>query len=55
VPTNHLKQGHTQSCGCLQKDKAKERAVDITGNKYGLLTVIERNSDIDDGITRWLC
>ena len=55
VPTNHLKQGHTQSCGCLQKDKAKEKVVDITGNKYGLLTVIERNYDIDDGITRWLC
>ena len=22
--TNHLKTGHTQSCGCLQKDRASE-------------------------------
>ena len=55
VSTNNLKQKNTQSCGCLQKDKARERIIDITGNRYGLLTVLNRNMEIDDGISRWDC
>lgn len=49
-----LKNGMTKSCGCLQKDKAKEmckeRAFDLTGRQYGLLTVIKKTSD-----NMWLC
>lgn len=26
VPSNHLKSGHTRSCGCLQREKVKESA-----------------------------
>lgn len=36
VQTEHLKSGHTTSCGC----KAKERMNDITGQKFGKLTVL---------------
>lgn len=49
-----LKNGTTKSCGCLQKDKAKEvceeRALDLTGKQYGLLTVIKKMSN-----NMWLC
>lgn len=39
--TNHLNQGHTQSCGCLQKDITFERSfINLTGKKIGLLTVL---------------
>lgn len=38
--TNHLNQGHTQSCGCLQKDKASETHFkNLTGKRFGMLTV----------------
>lgn len=49
-----LKNGTTKSCGCLQKDKAKEmceeRAFDLTGKQYGLLTVIKKMPN-----NMWLC
>ena len=36
-----LRSGHTQSCGCLQKEKAKNNNIDITGQRFGKLIVIE--------------
>lgn len=39
VGTSQLTTGHSQSCGCLSIDRARESNFkDITGNKYGLLT-----------------
>lgn len=39
--TNHLNQGHTRSCGCLQKDRASEvHFKNLTGKRFGMLTVI---------------
>ena len=41
VSTNHLNSGHTQSCGCLQKDRTSETSsLNLVGEKYGLLTVL---------------
>lgn len=41
VSTNHLNSGHTQSCGCFQKEQASKASfINLTGNKYGLLTVL---------------
>ena len=52
VGGDHLRSGHSKSCGCLQKEKAANtmRTVqpqgtatisnDLTGQKYGLLTVL---------------
>lgn len=37
VSRNHLQKGHTKSCGCL---KHKPCYTDITGKKYGKLTVL---------------
>ena len=43
---NHLNQGHTQSCGCLQKERTSEVLLkDLTGQKFGKLTVLERDTD----------
>ena len=40
----HLKDGHTRSCGCFQKDRTHEtRFKDLTGKRFGKLVVIERN------------
>lgn len=42
VAGHNLKDGSSKSCGCLQREKAKEHAKDLTGQKFGRLTVIER-------------
>lgn len=49
VPTGSLMSGHTQSCGCL---RIGAHSKDITGNKYGKLTVLYR--DINNP-TKWIC
>lgn len=42
VYSNKLRSGHTQSCGCLQKEHARQgRFINEVGNKYGKLKVIE--------------
>lgn len=50
--TNHLNTGHTQSCGCLQRDKTHQTLFkNLTGNRYGMLFVeqldIERSTPKD--------
>lgn len=46
VSTSNLTRGDTQSCGCLQRDRAKEANLkDIAGQRFGMLTVIERCND----------
>ena len=45
VNGHKIRTGHTQSCGCLQKEntsKAKEGYSDLVGKKFGRLTVIEQ-------------
>ena len=57
VRSESLQDGGTQSCGCLQKERARETrpVVDETGNRHGKLTVLGRA-----GLTRnrqilWRC
>ena len=43
VTTSSLKSGNSKSCGCLQKEKTHDIFFkDISGQKFGRLTVIER-------------
>lgn len=43
VLTYNLTNGNTQSCGCLQKDRASEASfISLVGEKFGKLTVIQR-------------
>lgn len=53
--TTKLKTGHTQSCGCLQKERTSEASlIDITGQKFGQLTVLCRDLKYKKQ-TRWIC
>ena len=43
VEGNKLKSGHTQSCGCLQKERTSMvNGANLIGKRFGLLTVLER-------------
>lgn len=48
---NNLTQNKTKSCGCLKKEKQQawgaSNLIDLTGQKFGELTVIERAYDIE--------
>lgn len=55
-----LRNGHTQSCGCLNKEINSQRSlIDHTGETFGRLTVISRadNYVAPNGKThvKWLC
>lgn len=53
---SRLRSGMTKSCGCLQKDRTSESSVhDLTGQRFGLLTVIERDGQTPSGNVRWRC
>ena len=44
VNSKSLKNKHTQSCGCYQKEKASQANIKILiGQKFGRLTVLERD------------
>lgn len=42
VSSDNLRRNHTQSCGCKKKEAAQQRVVDLTGKKFGKLTVIKK-------------
>lgn len=46
VAADHLKNGHTQSCGCLQRERASEALlINLIGQRFGRLKVIGRAED----------
>lgn len=46
-----LREGHTKSCGCLQKDIIKQlNFQDLTGQTFGKLTVLQYMDN-----SKWLC
>ena len=56
VNTNHLNQNHTQSCGCLQRDKTSSLGLDLKDKKFGYLTVLERDYEKSYSKVRyWKC
>lgn len=41
VASNHLRDGHTQSCGCIKREKVGLlNFKDITGQRFGRLIVL---------------
>ena len=50
----HLKDGHTKSCGCLQAQKTRQRSIDITGECFGKLVVLEKVENMQKG-AYWIC
>lgn len=59
VSTNRLLSGNTTSCGCYKKEVAKENGkknlIDITGQSFGLIEVIERVGTNEQGQAVWKC
>ena len=56
VRGTHLTSGDVKSCGCLAKElSSKRECIDITGNKYGMLTVVSRGENTKTGQTQWWC
>ena len=59
VRGDSLTRGLTQSCGCLQKEKAqqtgKQCAIDISNQKFGLLTALSPTEQRDYGAVVWKC
>ena len=50
----HLREGMTKSCGCLAKEETSKRhLIDLTGRRYGLLTVVSRAENSCRGAPRW--
>ena len=50
-----LRNGETKSCGCLRAEKAKNNTINLIGQKFGRLTVIERAGSSDTGLALWKC
>lgn len=55
VDTRNLNSGHTQSCGCLAKEKASENCTDMIGYENIHLKVISKAESTKEGTARWLC
>ena len=58
VSSKNLRTGRTKSCGCLKKEtdrKPKGNVIDLIGQKFGHLTVVERNGSDARGEAKWLC
>ena len=56
IAASHLKSGHTQSCGCLNKKIVSEQTmIGEEGNRYGKLTVIEEYGRDKNGRVLWRC
>lgn len=53
---NSLTSGQTQSCGCLQKERSSEASlIDLTGKKFGKLTVVKRCENNYITYAMWDC
>lgn len=57
VSGDNLRRNHTVSCGCQKKESAQKRVIDLTGQKFGKLTVIAKaNPPIKtSNHTYWWC
>lgn len=58
VKTEHLRSGICKSCGCLQKESARENGktmlINLTGKRFGKLTVL-KYAGSNRGRSQWLC
>lgn len=55
----HLKRGEVKSCGCLNQERVQSQKgvwkVDLTGQKFGRLTVLQAAGQTKNGAFRWKC
>lgn len=50
-----LRNSSTKSCGCLKREKAKEKVKDLTGQHFGKLTALSIINKNEKGRKQWLC
>jgi len=51
-----LRYGGSVSCGCLRKERSEEaRTPDLTGRRFGDLTVLKKTDSTRHGASRWIC
>lgn len=55
VEESHLKTGHTKSCGCYRRELLMKRWVDLTGSKFGRLTVLSKVKRAENTDEYWEC
>lgn len=56
VRSDKLKTGLTQSCTCLQKERvASSNSINITNQRFGILTAIRPTSKRKQGNIVWIC
>ncbi len=56
VASNNLNSGHTQSCGCLKRERTSEiKGIDLTGQQIGLLTVLHLDKEKNNKKRYWIC
>ncbi len=60
VGTDSLNRGHTRSCGCLQREKSREKKYnakhrDLTGMQFGLLTALRPTNERRWRTVVWEC
>lgn len=55
VDTRNLNSGHTQSCGCLQKEKASQNTIDMSNYEDENIIVLERSGSSKTQIAKWKC
>ena len=57
--SNALRSNHKQSCGCANKEQAQQlgqkNCIDITGQKFGRLTVVKKSNIRKDRKVCWEC
>lgn len=55
VDTRNLNSGHTQSCGCYQKQMASKNSIDMTGYENEGIRVISKAQSDKLGYAHWNC
>lgn len=55
VSGDNLRRNHTKSCGCIQKENGHKRLIDLTGQRFGYLEVLERSYTDYRRTVYWKC
>lgn len=56
VPRGYLINGHTKSCGCEQIESRHRRLIDLTGKRFGRLTVLRKDTEHSETKRiKWIC
>ena len=55
IDTRFLNSGHTRSCGCFQKDRAKANVVEMSGFENDGVLVLTRCGSDDQQVALWYC